>query len=165
GAMDDLVASFDFDYFGRAAAKFDPKDLAALNAKIVHQMPFADVKDRLPTAMNADAWAIVRQNAQRVSDAAELWQMVVGPVTPRAEPDDIAFLREARTELATLEWDETIWKRWTGVMKEKTGRKGRGLFLPLRRAVTGADHGPDMGGLLHLIGQERVLARLDEVVA
>ncbi|MGB7406834.1 MAG: glutamate--tRNA ligase, partial [Pacificimonas sp.] len=67
GAMDDLVASFDFDHFGRAAAKFDPKDLAALNAKIVHQMPYEDVRGRLPNAMNEDAWTVVRQNAQRVS--------------------------------------------------------------------------------------------------
>jgi len=45
-------------------------------------------------------------------------------------------------------------------LKEATGRKGKALFLPLRLALTGREHGPDMGALLPLIGREEALARL-----
>jgi glutamyl-tRNA synthetase len=45
-------------------------------------------------------------------------------------------------------------------VKEQTGAKGKGLFMPLRRALTGMDHGPEMGPLLPLIGHEKASRRL-----
>jgi len=157
-----LVEGFDFAHFGRAPARFDLDELRALNAKTIHRLPHEAVAGRLPDAMDAAAWEAIRPNIARVADAAEWWAVVEGPVAPGpVEPDDRAFLAEAARCAAAIDWSGDAWHALTGVLKEATGRKGRALFLPLRRALTGRDHGPDMAALLPLIGQARAIARLE----
>jgi glutamyl-tRNA synthetase len=155
-----LADGTDFARFGRAPARFDEEELAALNAKIVHQLDFAAVADRLPTGMDAAAWAAIRPNLMRVRDAAEWWAVVEGPITMAHDPEDAAFLTEAATRVATLDWTADPWHALTAELKESSGRKGKALFLPLRRALTGLDHGPDMAALLPLIGRDRAIVRL-----
>jgi glutamyl-tRNA synthetase len=62
-------------------------------------------------------------------------------------------------------WDEATWGAWTQAVREATGRKGRALFLPLRLALTGLEHGPELKALLPFIGRDRALARLQGKVA
>jgi len=156
-----LVAGFDFARFGRAPARFDEEELAALNARIVHQLPYDRIADRLPAGMDATAWEAVRPNLTRVADAADWWQVVEGPVsTPAFEPTDRAYLARAAEIAATLDWSTDPWHALTGALKAETGRKGRTLFLPLRLALTGREHGPDMAALLPLIGPGRAVERL-----
>lgn len=155
-----LIAAFDFDRFGRAPARFDEAELAQLNARIVHQLPFAAVADRLPDGMDAAAWDAIRPNLATVGGAADWWQVVAGPVDAAAEPDDRPFLDTAADLAATLDWSSDPWHALTGALKEATGRKGRALFHPLRRALTGRDSGPDMAALLPLIGRDRAVERL-----
>jgi len=156
-----LIDSFDFGHFGRAPARFDESELATLNQKIVHQLGYAAVAQRLPVGMGEAGWEAIRPNLDRVDQAAGWWQIVTGPISaPPPEADDRAFLGEAHRILATLPQDEGIWAALTGALKEQSGRKGKALFLPLRRALTGLDHGPDMGALLPLIEREEALRRL-----
>jgi len=156
-----LIDSFDFGHFGRAPARFDEGELATLNQKIVHQLPYAAVAQRLPEGMGEAGWEAIRPNLDRVDQAAGWWQIVTAPISaPPPEADDRAFLGEAHRILATLPQDEGIWAALTGALKEQSGRKGKALFLPLRRALTGLDHGPDMGALLPLIEREEALRRL-----
>ncbi len=153
-----LVSTFDLSNFGRAPAKFDEEDLERLNAGIIHQLPFEAVAGRLPDGMDAAGWHAVRPNLAHLGEAAEWWKLVTGPIAqPEFTAEDKAFLAEAQQLLA---WGEDPWAMLTGALKEATGRKGRGLFLPLRQALTGMDHGPDMGELLPLIGEAEVRARL-----
>ncbi|WP_375392936.1 glutamate--tRNA ligase [uncultured Sphingomonas sp.] len=153
-----LVAGFAFDRFGRAPARFDEAELAQLNARIVHQLPFTRVATRLPAGMDADAWAAVRPNLHTVAEAAD-WQRVIdGPIA--AASADREYLAEAAAAAAAIGWDDDPWHALTGALKERTGRKGKALFLPLRQALTGLDHGPDMAALLPLIGRERAIERL-----
>jgi glutamyl-tRNA synthetase len=156
--MAPLIEQFDFAHFGRATARFDEAELAQLNAKIVHHLPFEAVADRLPPGMDARAWEVIRPNLHTVMEAHDLWQVVEGPVEPTA--GDEAYLREAERTLAALPWGDDIWNRLTAALKASTGRKGRELFLPLRRALTGRDHGPEMAPLILLIGRDRALLRL-----
>lgn len=155
-----LIAAFDFARFGRAPARFDKGELAQVNARIVHQLPFERVAEALPAGMDAAAWEAVRGNLERVADAADWWRVVTGPVAalPVAE-EDRAFLTRAAEVAAGLDWADP-WGQLTGALKAETGRKGKALFLPLRRALTGMDHGPDMAALLPLIGRERAVERL-----
>ncbi|HEX7871642.1 MAG TPA: glutamate--tRNA ligase [Sphingobium sp.] len=157
-----LLEGFDFARFGRAPARFDEAELAALNEKIVHQLPHAAVADRLPGGMDAAGWDAIRPNLKAVGEAADWWAIVTGDlVAPEFDAEDRAYLDAAAGVAATLDWTAAdVWQRLTGALKEATGRKGKTLFLPLRRALTGLDHGPDMAALLPLIGRERVLARL-----
>ncbi|MAC58292.1 MAG: glutamate--tRNA ligase [Novosphingobium sp.] len=159
--LDDLAAGFDLSRFGRAPARFDEAELERVNAAVVHGLPFEAVADRLPEGMDAAAWETVRPNLAHVHEAADWWRVVTGPIAaPEFSEDDRAYLAEAATTLEAQEWGADIWKALTGALKSATGRKGKGLFLPLRQALTGMDHGPDMGALLPLIGRDAALDRL-----
>jgi glutamyl-tRNA synthetase len=155
-----LIAGFAFASFGRAPARFDEAELQQVNARIVHRLPFEAVADRLPAGMDADAWDAVRPNLERVADAGDWWRVIEGPVEVSAAYEDRDFLRLAGELAGQIDWTGDPWHVLTGALKELTGRKGKALFLPLRRALTGLDHGPDMAALLPLIGRERAIARL-----
>jgi glutamyl-tRNA synthetase len=155
-----LADAMDFGRFGRAPARFDEEELALLNAKIVHQLDHATVADRLPAAMGAEAWAAIRPNLSRVDEAVDWWQVVEGPISAEIDPEDRVFLAKAAQLAGTIDWAADPWHALTGALKEATDRKGKTLFLPLRRALTGRDHGPDMAALLPLIGQQEAIRRL-----
>lgn len=156
-----LIAAFDFARFGRAPARFDEAELAALSARIVHQLDYAQVAGRLPAGMGADAWEAIRPNLATVADARDWWGVIAGPIdAPAIDPDDASFLAKAAELAATIDWAGDPWRALTGALKDATGRKGKPLFLPLRRALTGRDHGPDMAALLPLISKEAALERL-----
>ena len=156
-----LIDSFDFAHFGRAPARFDEAELASLNQKIVHMLPYAAVVDRLPDGMGEAAWEAIRPNLEIIGQAADWWRIVTGPFeAPAPDMEDRDFLSTAHRLLADMDFDGGAWRALTEALKGQTGRKGKALFLPLRRALTGMDHGPDMGQMLSLIGKEAALARL-----
>jgi glutamyl-tRNA synthetase len=155
-----LIASFDFARFGRAPARFDEDELAQLNARIIHQLDYAAVASRLPADIGEAGWLAIRPNLTTLAEAAEWWQVVEGPVTAAPDPGDIDFLHAAAGTAEAIDWSADPWHALTSALKERTGRKGRALFLPLRRALTGRDHGPDMAALLPLIGRDRAIERL-----
>ncbi|MBS7669387.1 glutamate--tRNA ligase [Croceicoccus gelatinilyticus] len=160
-SMAALAKGFDLATFGRAPARFDEAELLRLNAQIVHQMEYADVAGLLPEGMDEAAWLAVRPNLEKASEAHEWWQVIAGDVTPpQMTTDDRAFIAAAADAAEAMQWDEAAWKTLTNTLKDSTGRKGKALFLPLRQALTGMDHGPDMNTLLPLIGKERAVARL-----
>lgn len=153
-----LAASFNLSHFGRAPARFDEAELARVNTAIIHRLPFAAVAERLPAGMDEAAWATVRPNLSRLSEAADWWQVVTGPIAAPVQSDeDRAYLA---TAAAVLEQVGADWAALTAALKEQTGRKGKPLFLPLRQALTGQDHGPEMAALLPLIGKAAALERL-----
>lgn len=159
-ALADLLPDFDLATFGRAPARFDPADLSALSARTLHVLTFEAVRDRLPAAMTEAGWLAVRGNLTTLAEAAD-WQAIIeGPVTGTPDAEDREFLAAAADRLAGLAWGADIWARWVGVLKAETGRKGRGLFHPLRQMLTGRDHGPEMAALLPLIGLDAALRRL-----
>ncbi|AEG49992.1 glutamyl-tRNA synthetase [Sphingobium chlorophenolicum L-1] len=159
--MQPLIDSFDFAHFGRAPARFDEAELATLNQKIVHLLPYAAVADRLPKGMDEAAWDAIRPNLETVAGAADWWRIVTGPIdAPTPAEEDRDFLAMAHNILSETPFDAAIWRTLTEALKAETGRKGKTLFLPLRRALTGMDHGPDMGQMLPLIGRDEALRRL-----
>ena len=154
----ELIATFDLGHFGRAPARFEQAELERLNAAILHKTAFEDVRDRLPPGMDEAGWHAVRPNIAHLGEAADWWRLVTGPIEPTGfSPEDRAFLGEA---LDTLAWADDPWHALTDALKKRTGRSGRALFLPLRRALTGMDHGPDMAELLPLIGEAEARRRL-----
>lgn len=157
GDLRPLIDSIELDKFGRATAKFDIHELNVLNAKILHQTRYEQVRDRLEGA-GPELWEAVRANIERVSDVKD-WQCIVdGPIEPHVEDAD--FAAQAADLLPPGDWDEATWSGWTKAVSEASGRKGKALFLPLRLALTGLDHGPEMKHLLPLIGADQARARL-----
>jgi glutamyl-tRNA synthetase len=158
-----LAEAFDLSRFGRAPARFDEAELHRVNAALVHRLPYARVARLLPEGMGETAWEAIRPNLAHIGEAADWWQVVTGPLpAPALEPDDKAYLAQAA---AVLEDGEADWKALTAALKDATGRKGKALFLPLRQALTGMEHGPDMAALLPLIGREEALRRLGAAAA
>ena len=158
---DALAASFTLAHFGRAPARFDEAELHRINAAVVHHLPFARVGHLLPAGMSEAGWEAIQPNLAHISEAAEWWQVVTGPVTPPEFSDeDRAFLVTAAEVLAGQEWGESPWATLTSALKQVTGRKGKPLFLPLRQTLTGHDHGPEMAALLPLIGKDAAVERL-----
>jgi len=159
--MAPLIASFDFAHFGRAPARFAEEELAGLNQKIVHMLPYEAVADRLPAAVTAEIWPVVRPNLATVNEAADWVPVLAGDLPPpMLDEADRAYVATAAGVLAEVDWGADPWHALASALKAATGRKGKPLFLPLRLALTGVDHGPDMAQLLPLIGRERALARL-----
>ncbi|PKB19232.1 glutamyl-tRNA synthetase [Novosphingobium kunmingense] len=153
-----LATAFDLAHFGRAPARFDEAELHRVNAGVVHRLPFARVAHLLPDGMGEAAWDAIRPNVEHIAEAADWWQVVTGPVpAPALSDDDRAFVTAASATLAQTGAD---WAALTAALKAATGRKGKALFLPLRQALTGRDHGPDMAALLPLIGTDEAARRL-----
>ncbi len=160
--IQDVIKNFDLSKFSRGTPKFDIEELNRLNAKILREMSYQDVQTKLTELgmadLDEDFWMTVRENIEKLSDVQEWWRVAKGPVTPVI--DDPDFAHEALALLPNSPWNENTWKEWTNAVKDKTGRKGKQLFMPLRRALTGMDHGPELSHLLLLIGEEKAKERL-----
>ena len=160
-SLDDLAREFDFGKIGRAPAHFDPKELEGLNARLLHGLAYEAVAPRLAALGVPDGaafWEAVKPNLTRLSDAKDLALLVTGPVAPAIE--DAGFIASAAELLPPEPWDENTWNAWTKAVGTATGAKGRALFHPLRLALTGREHGPELKKLLPLIGRAEALARL-----
>jgi len=154
----DLLPGFSLSHFGRAPARFDPADLASLSARCIHHMAHADVAARLPAGIGESEWLAIRPNLTRLDEVASWHAVIAGPIAAVIEEPD--YLAAARAVLAELPWGDDIWTRLIEALKAATGRKGKALFLPLRLALTGQPHGPEMAALLPMIGRDAALGRL-----
>jgi glutamyl-tRNA synthetase len=166
GSLDELANEFDFSKIGRAPAHFDPKELDGLNAKLLHGLSYDTVATRLEVmgvTGGAAFWDAIKPNLTRLSDAADLATLVTGPVTPIIE--DAPFIAKAAELLPAEPWNEETWGAWTKAVGAATGTKGKALFHPLRLALTGREHGPELKKLLPLIGRAKALSRLTGNVA
>ena len=155
-SLDALVAEFDLSRFGAAPTKFDPEDLNTLTARAVHAKPYAAVAPTLagigvPEDKAEAFWAAVSENLNTLADAEVWWRLCRDGAEPLIDPEDEAFVAQALAMLPDRPWTEETWGAWTQAVKAETGRKGRGLFRPLRRALTGRDDGPDMSRLMPLL--------------
>jgi glutamyl-tRNA synthetase len=156
-----LSVEFSFDKVGRAPARYDVEELKRVNAAVLHAMPYASAQPRLK-ALGADLgeafWLAARANLTLFSDISQWAKVVTGPVSPVVE--DKAFAEAAAALVPAGPLDAQSWKAFTDAVKDKTGAKGKTLFMPLRQALTGLEHGPDMGVFFQLIGADKAKARL-----
>jgi glutamyl-tRNA synthetase len=161
-SLDVLASEFDLSRLGRAAAKFDEEQLVRLNERYLQQLPYALAEPRLK-AMDLDTpgeafWAAIGPNLRRFDDAAYWHRVCFGEIAPgEADPD---LVGQAVTLLPPEPWTKDTWHEWTAVLQERTGRRGREIYGPLRQALTGRSQGPELKRLLPLIGRVRTERRL-----
>ena len=157
--LEQLIGQFDFGKFGRAPANYERADLDRLNARIVSSMEWSDVLPRLePQGVTSDFWQSVRGNLHKVNEALDWWQILHEPIQPDA--GDAEFTRAAAEHYPADPANENSFSEWTNAVKTATGRKGRELFMPLRRALTGREDGPELKEVLKLLPREKAIARL-----
>lgn len=156
GSLDELAEGFDIGSFGSAPTKFNPEDLKPLTRAHLQHLPLAAVEGQLealgvPGKLQAPFWAVASQNIEIRADLGRWWALCRDGAEPVVAPEDEGFIKEAMALLPARPWDARTWGAWTEAVKAATGRKGKGLFMPLRRALTGMDHGPEMAQLMPLL--------------
>lgn len=155
-SLDEIAEGFDIDQFGSAPTKFDVEDLYPLTARHLGAQPLGAVSDDVASAgvdgAEAEAfWAVIRENITTRKDIAAWADLFANGADPVIDDEDKDFVAEALALLPEGPFDGDTWGAWTKAVKEATGRKGRGLFMPLRKALTGQSHGPDMSAVLPLL--------------
>ena len=155
-SLDELIEGFDISQFGSAPTKFDVDDLYPLTARYNHTLPLSAVADRIaalgvPAEQAERFWDVARENITVLSDLSEWADLAQNGADPIIEAGDEDFIAEAMTMLPDGPYTDATWGEWTSAVKEATGRKGKGLFMPLRKAVTGRERGPDMASLMPLL--------------
>jgi glutamyl-tRNA synthetase len=162
-SLDDLARRIDLTKISHGPARFDPAELDTLTARTLHTMSYTAAEPRLLAAGIGGGepfWLAVRGNLERFGDAAEWWRVVSETAAFEMPEADRAFCREAAALLPPEPWPATVWDDWMAALKAGSGRKGRTLFQPIRLALTGREHGPELRALLPFIGRARADARL-----
>lgn len=165
-----LAEDFDLSKVSSGPARFEPKQIADFSAQMVHALEPEDVADGLgeigvPAEQQAAFWLAVRKNCDTPQDAKSWWQMLTAPgVEAHLDSDDVPYIQAAINHLPEGDLTEDSWGAWTGALKAETGRKGKALFMPLRKALTGQERGPEMGPIIVLLGREKVLQRLQQAL-
>ncbi|MBE9605065.1 glutamate--tRNA ligase [Acetobacteraceae bacterium H6797] len=161
-APKDMVETYSLAAVSKSAARFDPKQLLALNRRYLHALPFEAVKEKLPEGADEAFWLAIRGNLDLLTEASHWFDAARGHIMPVEQPEERDFLKVALETLPMEPWNDDTWSAWSGALGQRTSRKGKALFLPLRRALTGEDHGPDLKTFLPLIGRERAASRLTQ---
>ena len=156
GSVDEIIDGFDISRFGSAPTKFDPEDLYPLTARHLSALPLSAVKAQIddigvPDALQLHFWTVCRENITTLRDLAGWWDVFSGGATPEIADEDRDFVATAFGLLGEPPYDGDTWSSWTSAVKEATGRKGKGLFMPLRHAVTGRTRGPEMADVMPLL--------------
>ncbi|TKW67623.1 MAG: glutamate--tRNA ligase [Paracoccus denitrificans] len=155
-SLDEIADSFDLSHFGASPTKFDAEDLWPLTRHQNQSLPFEAVKDRIqalgvPADQAERFWRVASQNITKLDDLAEWWDIFSKGAEPDIADEDREFIAEAMKLLPPPPYTDATWGEWTAAVKDATGRKGKGLFMPLRKAVTGQAHGPDMSDVMPLV--------------
>ena len=156
GVMEEIISGFNLTKFGSAPTKFDEADLIPITAKYLQGLDLVDVAEEValigvPADKAEDFWNVMRTNISTLKDLEGWWELNKNGGIPEIDPEDQEFIAQAMAMLPEGPFDTTTWGTWTAEVKQATGRKGKGLFMPLRKALTGMSHGPDMGALLPLL--------------
>ncbi|MGD9865258.1 MAG: glutamate--tRNA ligase [Pseudodonghicola sp.] len=155
-SMEELIEGFDITHFGAAPTKFDVNDLFPLTARHLQSLPLEAVRAEVdalgvPADLAEPFWLMARENITTLHDLDGWWTLCRDGAEPMVADEDKNFIAQAMTLLPERPFDAETWGKWTAAVKEATGRKGKGLFMPLRKALTGMDHGPEMATLLPLL--------------
>ena len=159
-SLDEIAEGFDLSQFGASPTKFDAEDLWPLTRERNQHLPFDAVKDRVaalgvPADLAERFWRVASQNITKLDDLAGWWTIFSEGATPDIAPEDAEFIAQAMALLPPQPFTDGTWSEWTAQVKEATGRKGKGLFMPLRKALTGQAHGPEMGDVMPLLQKVR----------
>ena len=161
-----LIKGFDITAYGRAAPRYDEGELHHLNGKVLHRLPLSAVAEKLAVmgleGVDERFWDAVRENCERLSDAEHWWHVCFGTIAGERAAEDADFLTQAADLLPAEPWGADVYDQWIATLKAETDRKGKGLFMPLRLALTGKPRGPELGTLLPIMGRDRVVARLTD---
>lgn len=166
--LEEIAESFDLSTFSRTPPRFSIKDLQQLNHKLYHKMPFTQIQSKLElmglAKITEEIWSLLRDNIQTIDELKDWGNILFGEINTFCDNEDKEFIKEALDNLPKEPWNENTWANWTQHLKEISGRKGKKLFMPLRKAITNLDHGPEMCTLILHLKYDKVCTRLKSAI-
>lgn len=168
-----LIQEFDLNRLGKAAAKFDEAQLLHWQKEAVARLPTSRIEawlsDHLPEQMRGDERhtfvEAIRHNVVFPEDVKHWLDVVYGDrVQPDAQASEqlrsagATFFETAREVFAT----SGEFKQQVKALSTRTNRKGPLLYMPLRAALTGVTHGPELGPMISLLGEAKVRSRIEQ---
>ncbi|MDT2801891.1 glutamate--tRNA ligase [Vagococcus lutrae] len=189
-SQEDLIRMFDADRLSKSPAAFDAKKLEWINNQYMKKMPLADLVEMchpffvkeglLSEYLSADeqAWleklvALYQPQMSYAAEIIDLSQMFFDehPTRDAASQEVLAgetvptVLKVFREQMLALEeFDVPSIKQAIKAVQKETGVKGKNLFMPIRVAVSGQMHGPELGDTILLLGKDKTIQHLDEAM-
>ena len=160
--IDQIKSEFKLSTISTSPGRIEIDVLNALNKKKVQKYNFSEIEERLKKIdekIDQKFWETIRGNLNVVEDIKQWTDIVFNSDT--IKPSDKDYIKIAMELIPDDPWNDETWGLWTSAIKEKTGRKGKELFLPLREAFTGLNHGPEMKLLIQLLGREKIIERVE----
>ena len=160
--IDQIKSEFKLSTISTSPGRIEIDVLNALNKKQVQKYNFSEIEERLKKIdekIDQKFWETIRGNLNVVEDIKQWTDIVFNSET--IKPSDKDYIKIAMELIPDDPWNDETWGLWTSAIKEKTGRKGKELFLPLREAFTGLNHGPEMKLLIQLLGREKIIERVE----
>lgn len=186
--MEELIGKFTFERVGKSGGIFDKEKLDWVNSHYMKSYSIEDIaklaapyiiESNLMTEeeikANKEKYIMlietVRDSLDRLEEVAEKVDFLFGDleITEEEALEEIKkeqvleLINAFREELNSV--DEVDMEFASGVMKKiqkATGIKGKNLFMPVRAAISGNIHGPELKNIICLLGKEELLKRLDE---
>lgn len=154
--LDTLAQTLDLSKLGRAQPKFDEEELKTFNTHYVRSLPYDKVAENLN--VDREFFEAVRGNLNVLADISEWEKICKQNLSPVIEDEALTSL--AADLLPPEPWNDETFGVWLNELKARTGKKGKELFHPIRKALTAAESGPELKKLMPLLGRAKVEARL-----
>ncbi len=159
-SMQELIDGFDITKFSKSTTTYEESEITRLNTQIIHEASFDVAKPFVSNDITAEFWEAIKHNLESFAQADEWYKIIKTPIKPLIDADDSGFISSI-ANLLPQELNEDSWSEWINSIKaENPERKGKGLFMPIRKALTAQEHGPEMGKILPLIDRAEVIRRL-----
>ena len=163
--IETIILYFDINKFGKSKSKFDKNELSLLNSKIYQLIDFEEIDEdlkKMNISITKEFWNLIRGNIALLKNVKDWWDICFGTIDSIIENQD--FLDSALEVLPTDQFNEKTWSTWTKKLSQKTGKKGKELYMPLRLCLTGQNKGPEMADLILMMGRDKVIKRLSNQV-
>ena len=170
----ELAEGFTLERLGRAAARYDEAQLLHWQSEAVQRADperlwawlESAVVDEVPTTCREAFVATVRPNIRFPADAAFWAGRLFGAELPLSE-DSRALIAQTGSAffaqaLAAYAEHGGVYQPLFDDLKRRTGAKGKALFMPMRAALTGELHGPELARILALLPPELARRRLED---
>jgi len=162
--FNELIANFNFEIFSKSSTNYDLAELTTINQKLLQILDYQDIKPRLKELnleeIDEDFWSVMRQNITLLKEIEEWWKICKEKFRHNHKEDDKKFLEVAASLLPNDTADKECWNIWLAEIKKNTERKGKDLFMPIRLALSGKEHGPEIKTLINFIARDEILQRL-----
>ena len=157
-----LSNKFEITSLGRAPARYSNNQLHKLNTQLISNYNFEKVSLLLghnKESFNEELWDCIKLNISNISEIVDWIKIIDEPINIDLNIEE-EFLKIAQDLLPKEPWNKETWDQWILKIKEKTEKKGKDLFMPIRLALTGKTEGPELNKLILLMGYNKVLERL-----